>query len=225
MKLAVPFFLIGFLVALIIFGFNTPLLPNFRIVYTIPASWPEFLTAVGTILAVVVALSVALWGETLKRLFYKSNMRLIDYHENLQKSRTGLTQGHTRLKFLNDGQSIAEDVIVYVNTIIEQGHPRPDFLPVPLSWTHDGRYIRNFAPHEIWYLDLCRRNNIVDDNKPVLVLAAGQQVPTYEDINEGMTILKIKLSHKSGEIRNYTIALFFEAGLPYVKVKKIKEII
>lgn len=151
-------------------------------------------------------------------------MKLIDYHENLQTSRDDVTQGHTRLKFLNDGSSVAEDVIVYVSEIIEQGTLRPEFLPVPLSWTHDGRYIRNFAPHEIWYLDLCRKNNVQDRNKPVLVLAAGQQVPTYEDINEGKTILKIRLSQKSGQIRDYQIDLLWKPENHYVQVKNITEI-
>ena len=224
MKWAASFFLFGFLCALIIFGFNTSLLPHFQIAYNLPSSWPEFLTAIGTILAAVIALSVALWGETLKKLFYMSNMKLIDYHENLQTSRDDVTQGHTRLKFLNDGGSVAENVIVYVNEIIEQGSPRPEFLPVPLSWTHDGRYMRNFAPHEIWYLDLCRKNNIEDNNKPVLVLAAGQQVPTYEDINEGKTILKIRLSQKSGQIRDYQIDLFWKFDNHYVQIKNINEI-
>lgn len=224
MKWAVPLFLFGFLSALIIFGFSTPLLPQFQIAYSIPSSWPEFLTAIGTILAAVIALIVALWGETLKKLFYMSDMKLIEYHENLQTSRDDVTQGHTRLKFLNDGGSVAEDVIVYVSEIIEQGSPRPEFLPVPLSWTHDGRYIRNFAPHEIWYLDLCRKNNIEDGNKPVLVLAAGQQVPTYEDINEGKTTLIIRLSQKSGQIRDYQIDLFWKFENHYVKVKGINEV-
>ena len=224
MKWAVPLFLFGFLCALIIFGFNTPFLPHFQITYNIPSAWPEFLTAIGTILATIIALSVALWGETLKKLFYMSNMKLVDYHENLQTSRNDVTQGHTRLKFLNDGGSVAEDVIVYVNEILEGGSPRQDFLPVPLSWTHDGHYMRNFAPHEIWYLDLCRKNNIEDGNKPVLVLAAGQQVPTYEDINEGKTILKIRLSQKSGEIRDYQIDLFWKFENHYVQIKNINEI-
>lgn len=224
MKWAFTIFLFGFLAALIIFGFNTPLLPKFQITYTLPTSWAELLTAIGTILTAIVAVSVALWGQTLRKIFYQADMKLVGHHENRQTSRDGNTQGQTRLKFLNDGGSIAEDVIIYVNAIIENGAPRPEFLPVPLSWTHDGRYMRNFAPHEIWYLDLCRRNKVDDENLPTLVLAAGAQVPVYEDINEGKTTLEVRLSHKSGQIRDYKIDLFWELGLPYVKVEKISEV-
>lgn len=218
------FFLIGILITLIIFGFKIPILPRFNTTISVSASQVEILTALGTISASIIALAFGLWGKTLNQFFYKSDMKLIDTHHNLQTGRGGSTQGHTRLKFLNDGGSIAEDVIVYVEKVKDNGITRQDFLPVPLCWTHDGRYFRNFAPHEIWYLDLCRKNDISDRNKPVLVLAAGQQVPVYEDIEEGKTSLVVKLSQKSGQIRNYRINLLWHFGDNYVKVTGCKEI-
>lgn len=166
----------------------------------------------------MVAIAFGVWGKTLNKIFYKSDMKLVNTHHNRQTSRGGSTQGHTRLKFLNDGGSVAKDVMVYVERIKDNGKVRQDFLPVPLSWTHNGRYWRNFAPHEIWYLDLCRKNDITDHNKPVLVLAAGQQVPVYEDIEEGKTTLVVKLSQKSGQIKNYKIDLQWQFGNNYVKV-------
>jgi len=218
------FLLIGILITLLIFGFGIPLLPRFNASISVSASQAELLTALGTILAAIVALVLGLWGKTLNQLFYKSDMQLIDTHHNRQTSRGGSIQGHTRLKFLNDGGSVAENVMVYVESIKDNGIIRQDFLPVPLSWTHDGRYWRNFAPHEIWYLDLCRKNDISDRNKPVLVLASGQQVPIYEDIEEGKTTLVVKLSQKSGQIRNYKINLLWSFGDNYVKVTGYKEI-
>lgn len=88
--------------------------------------------------------------ETLSQIFYRSNIMLVGHHENIQTYRDGRQEGHTRLKFLNDGRSVARDIIVYIDEIIENGNPRPNFLPVPLSWTHDRNYKRDFAPHEIW---------------------------------------------------------------------------
>lgn len=220
------FFLIGSLTTLLVFGFKTPLLPNFSPNISVSTTLADLLTAIGTVLAVFVAVVFGLWGQTLKQAFYKSDMQLTDVHHNRQTSRGGLTQGHTRLKFLNNGRSVAEDVIVYVESVNDNGVLRQDFLPVPLSWTHDGRYWRNFAPQEIWYLDLCRKNNIIDHNdKPVLVLAAGQQVPVYEDIEEGDTSVVLKLSQKSGQIRNYKIDLRWYFGDNFVQVINYKEIV
>ncbi len=224
MHWVVPSFLFGFLIALIIFGFNTPLLPKFQIIYSLPASWPEFSTAIGTISAALVALFLGLWG-ILKDVVNKPNMKRIDHYENPQANRQNITQGHTRLKFLNDGSKVAEDVIVYVDKLIEDGNPRPNFLPVPLSWTHDGRYIRNFAPHEVWFLDLCRKDNIENDQNPILVLGAGQGIPDYEDIHEGNTTLRIRLSHKSGQIRNFQIDLDWHFGNTFVQVLNFFEVL
>lgn len=225
MKWALPLFLFGFLFALLIFGFNTPLLQNFQINYSLPTTWPDLLTAIGTILTAIVAISFGVWGKTLNEMFYKPDILLIGYLENLQNNRSDTIQGHTRLKFINKGGSVAENVMVYINEVTEGGYPRPNFLPVPLSWTHDGRYMRNFASKEVWYLDLCRKDNINDYiTKPILVLAAGQGVPNYEDINEGETILKIRLSHKSGQIRNYEVKLTWENRKNYVKVKSFSEV-
>lgn len=220
MRWAISFFFFGFLAALIIFGFNTPLLPNFQINYPVPASWPEFLTAIGTILTAIIAISLGLWGKTLNQFFYKSDMVLINHHENVQTYRDNRREGHTRLKFLNNGGSVAKDVIVYIDEIVENDVVRPNFLPVPLAWTHDGRYIRNFAPHEMWYLDLCRKNNIADNENPILVLAAGQGVTEYDNLNEGTTILRITMSQESGQIKSYQVRLRWRLGNDFVQVER-----
>lgn len=224
MKWALLFFLSGFLSALIILGFNTPILPKFQIVYPIPSSWPEFLIALGTILTAIVALALGLWGKTLGQIFYRSNILLIGHHENIQTYRDGRQEGHTRLKFLNDGRSIAQDVMVYIDELTEDGSPRPNFLPVPLSWTHDGNYKRDFAPHEIWYLDLCRKDNIADNEIPILVLAAGQGVIEYDNLNEGETILRINVSHESGQFSIYRVFLYWQSGSNFVQVIDLNEI-
>lgn len=218
-KRDINFVLIGIILTLFIFGFHIPLLPNLQIDYSLPGSYSEFLTAFGTILTGGVAVTLALWGRTIRNFFYKSNMRLVDHYENIQN-----TQGQTRLKFINEGKSVAENVIVYIDRIEDNGQIRSDFLPVPLSWTHDGRYMRDFAPKEPWYLDLCRIKNIKESkSRPHLVLAAGQGVPNYEVVFEGNTKFLIRLSHKSGQIRNYEVDLTWKPGKPYATVVRINE--
>jgi hypothetical protein len=212
------FLLLGILFALLFFGFNTPLLYRFRITYSIPASWPEFLTAIGTIATSIIAVVLAL-----RDYFYKPNMKLINNRENIQRS-ANVAQGHTRLEFINDGNGTGKNVNVYIEHIIDNDIPRPDFLPVPLSWTHDGRYFRNFPPKEIWFLDLCRKENVNNNQFPHLVLAAGEGVKNYEALYPGKTILQLKISDESGRIRRYKIVLIWQKGDPYVRVKSKSEI-
>ncbi|KKQ46840.1 MAG: hypothetical protein US75_C0012G0011 [Candidatus Woesebacteria bacterium GW2011_GWC1_38_13] len=190
------------------FGINTP--------------WTEILTALGTILASIIALTFGLWGKTLRLLFYKSNMCLIDHLENLQIYDNDVVQGHTRLKFKNKGMSIARNVMVYIMKVKDNGKIRENFLPVPLAWTHDGRYARNFSPQEVWFLDLCRKDNIKDKVSPNLVLAAGQGVINYQKIEEGKTILQLRLSQSSSQVNNYFINLHWKKEDKFVTVDSYK---
>lgn len=221
-------FLIGFLSALLIFGFNTPLLPLLRINYTVKTSWSEFLTALGTILSAVIALVFGLWGEPLKRLILGSDVVILDHHENSQEYRNGNVEGQTRLELKNIGGVMAENVMVYINEFTEGGRIRKDFFPVALSWTHrDGTYSRNLGAKEVGYLDLARVFNKVSSeqeglvlNRPILALAinSGAGIPTYENINEGVTELKIRVSQNSGKYKDYAVMLFWKKDEPCVEI-------
>lgn len=182
------------------------------------------LTAIGTIGAVFVALAIAIFGKTLSELFYKSDLRIIEPFEN-EQIEGHIVTGQTRLLIRNDGNSTSRDVEVYVNRLYYNGHARRNYLPVPLYWTHNGPK-RNFHPKQFGYLDLCRRNDINNPNViPKLVLAAGANVPTYEDIYPGKTELELIFFQESGQVKKYKIYVEWRTTLSCAHVADWKEII
>lgn len=205
----VLYFLLGFTFALIIFGIADipPLLHNFHIRSTIPGSWPEFLTAIGTMFAVI----VALFGELIRSKLFPSKIRMLNIWENIQ----GDSQGHTRLLFRNIGSTTAYEVEVYVNRIIDDGRERQGFLPVPLIWTHTADAItkRDLHPKQFgYYLDLCRIDDVNNPGiEPKLPLIFGAGVKTYQDIYHGRTTLELVVSQKSGDL------IFYDVDLEWIK--------
>lgn len=184
------------------------------------------ITALGTMLAIFVALSISIWGERFKRWGgYKPSIFILRSLENIQINRRGVRQGQTRLVFENRGNVPAEEVEVYVNMIYDNQIPRLNFIGVPLSWTHDGRSTRNFQPHQLRYLDLCRIDDISDvNNVPKLVLVAGSGIPTYEDLVPGRMKLDLLVSEKSGITKRYEIHLRWHMGADLVMVTRIREL-
>jgi hypothetical protein len=210
----VAFFWIGVILTLIFFGFEIPVLSGFQIQYSLPGSKVDWLTAFSTLAAVIVSLTIAVAGKSMKNLFYKSNIEYIDKLQNIQT-----TQGHTRLLFKNMGNDTAREVEIYVTEIIDNGQKRADFLPVPLSWTHDGRSRRNFHPNQFGYLDLCRLDDVSANSlNPKLVLSAGAGVPNYEVITEGETEISLMMFQQSGQLKIFQANVFWERGNPYVNV-------
>lgn len=179
------------------------------------ASFVEWVTAIGTMGTAIIALVVIFWEKNLKQLFIKPDIVLTEWVGNEQEK-----QGHTRLIFENRGKDFAEDVEVYISNIIEEGKPRINFLPVPLNWTHWSYLPRIIHQHQFRYLDLCRIDNVDDENcKPKLALSAGQNVPAYESINEGLTELEITLFQKSGQVIMRKVLLEWYKGDRFVKAK------
>lgn len=214
------FLIIGVIITLIIFEVNIPIFQTLQLDLSISTTWIEILTAIGTIGATVAAVFFGLGG---KENLLKPDMKIIGHHENKQAN-SSTVEGHTRLKFINEGKSTAKNVNVYVEEIIDNGISRGHFLPVPLSWTHNGMYFRDFPPKQVWFLDLCRIDNIDSHKFPILVLAAGQNVDNYQNLNEGKTMLFLKVSDESGRIRRYKLTLKWQIGEPYVIVKRISEL-
>lgn len=226
MKLSgLHYFVLGVIITLIILDLYPPTsLPKSQISFMVQGSLPEWLTAIGTLLAVFSALGIAIYGRSLGEWRYKSDLRIVKPLENIQPE-SNHTTGQTRLLIKNEGNAISEDVEVYVNKLLDNGHERRNFLPVPLYWTHWGSSKRNFHPNQFGYLDLCRRAEINDPNEiPKLVLQAGAGVSTYENIRSGKTELELIFFQKSGEIRKYKILLEWRRGQPYAHVAKHTEI-
>lgn len=220
-------FLLEILVTLIIFGFNTPLLKYFQVSFTVPGSQTEWLTAIGTLTASIIALIIAIWGDRLKNWGgYRPNILLVDKFENIQENELQQKQGHTRLLFENKGKATAVEVEAYVTNIYDNNIPRRNFLPVPLSWTHDGRSVRNFHVNQFRHLDFCRRDNTEDVNSiPNLVLAAGAGIPAYQKINIDTNKIELTLFQKSEEKGKYEINIQWEQNYPWVKVVNFKKIL
>lgn len=208
--LAALYFVLGFSFALIIFGFSDspPLLKNFHIKFTIPYSWPELLTAIGTLLAVL----VALFGDWIRGKIFPSKVRIVDKWENPQ----GETQGYTRLLVKNLGWSTAYEVEVHVNKIFDGENERLGYLPVPLIWTHTAgtETKRNLHPKQFGYfLDLCLKEN--RDNpivEPKIPLIFGDGIKTYQEIHHGQTTLELVISQRSGNQIIYIIKLEWLQG-------------
>lgn len=203
------FFALGFLFCLILLNAFLGFID-----FTVKASLSEWLSTIGTLSAVIVALSIVVWGKSLKELFYKPNLKILGSLENIQNG-----QGQTRLILRNQGSATSEDVEAYVNQVVDgNGIPRPGFLPVPLSWTHSGwPPIRSFHPNQVGYLDLCRIDN--PTATPILVLAAGIGVPVYQDIYAGNTKIELVVYQKSGQALSYELNLKWQPGESFVHLE------
>lgn len=208
MKWAVSIFLLGSLVTLLVFGFGFPILPKFRISYSVPTLWPEFLTAIGTLLAIV----VALFGDWIRSKLFPSKISLTDKWQNTQNN-----QGQTRLLFRNIGSTTGYEVEVYVNRIVDNGQIRQGFLPVPLIWTHTAgvETKRDIHPKQFgYYIDLCRIDDItIPGIQPKIPLIFGAGVAKYQDIYHGRTTLELVVSQKSGDL------IYYEVDLEWLKGK------
>ncbi len=221
MKLSgIHYFVLGLIASLILFEKL-----RLTITYTVQGSASEWITALGTLGAVIVALAIAIFGKSIGEWFYKSDIKVIESLENTQLNRNSqITSGHTRLFVENKGRATAEEVEIYVNNIWHNGHARRGYLPVPLYWTHNGSK-RDFHPKQYGYLDLCRRDNVNDNNStPRLVLFAGGGVPAYEDLDRGKTELELVIFQKSGQLKKYKVNLEWRLPLPYTEVTKIQDI-
>lgn len=159
-----------------------------------------------------------------------SEIEITDFFANVQfyanpKSSNEIAQGHTRLLFRNNGNDVANNVEVYISKILDNDKVRDNFLPVPLSWTHDGKSKRNFNPKQYGYLDLIRRNNIETEScKPKLVLVAGQGVENYENISEGNSKLFLDIFQENGMLIKYQVDIEWTANSPCARVINIQKI-
>ena len=218
-KRELNFLLFGVLVALSIFGLNTPFLPHFRINYTVPGSWPEYLTAIGTLGAVI----ISLFGESLKKWIRPSKVEIVDKSCLIQTGTGDL--GVSRLRLRNTGSGVARNVCVYVDTIYnELTCERKNFLPVPLRWTHDGNCQRDLMEGQYWHIDLVEVNRTSNKYYAYLVLFAGGGIDQYQKIEVGKTILKLVVYHSLGsKIYEVKIEWNPNKGDKYVSISNFKE--
>ncbi len=216
---------IGCLLTLLVLGFNTPLLPKFQIQYTLQGSQSDWLSAIGTLFATITALVIAIWGKSLRKLSFWSDIRIIDSQVNFQPSKEG-RGGYVRFLFKNYGNDTAEDVEVYIDHIQDNDSDRLNFLPVPLRWTHDGRSKRSFHPNQYGYLDFCNVHDIGNRSDGAhFTLAAGSGVPSYEQIATGKSQLHLIIFQKSGQIKKYNVNISYNISDKVPNITNIAETI
>lgn len=194
---------------------------SFRVVIKIDTNLIGIVEAIVTTLGILLAL---FHREILGKIFYP-NIQIVGWKANLQTPQPTInapTSGQTRLLIANNGKAPAYDVEIQVTKITDpQGVIREDFLPVPLSWTHDGRARRKLHINQRCYIDLCRRDDISKQVEgPKLVLAAGMGVFNYEVICEGISKLELTIFERLG-IKTYEILISYTLNEPVVRVDSI----
>lgn len=153
---------------------------------------PEWLAAIGTIAAVVVALGVAIFHEHLRSLFWHPTLdirldnRPPDCHlTTMTNLQSGIEAAcyYFRVRVLNAGNTMAETVEVFVEEI----HRRradgtfekwQNFLPLNLGWSYYGQpYFPKIPPKVYKHCDL---GHIIDPS-------LRQQFPGEDRPDEGVS--------------------------------------
>ena len=114
---------------------------------------PEWLTAIGTLAAVAVALLLAVFHEHFRTLFWHPTLELFvenrppDSHlTTLTNLQTGMQAAcyYFRIRVRNSGNAMAKTVEVFVEEVSQRRadgvfERKEDFLPLNLLWSHYGR--------------------------------------------------------------------------------------
>ena len=113
-----------------------------------------------------------------------------------------------RVALENTGKHKARSVEAYLEKIISEGKERPDFFPVPLSWTHGelnkgGLSVRDIYPNQTVYLDIFNYvfdPEVVGDSAAFFAVAAGQGVDNLSRMNHGESKILVKFYQESGQV-------------------------
>jgi len=155
---------------------------------------PEWLTAIGTVGAVIVALVLALFGEKIGRLVVRPKLSLRkvrvgrpDSERTRRVTMTGANAGIAyffRLAILNRGNTAAHDVQVFLESVerVVNGKPEEvtEFTPMNLVWSYRGSatlptLLPDMPPT---YCDLAH----VDEPKPEVDLKEKQAASLVLDV-------------------------------------------
>lgn len=141
------------------------------------------LTSIGTLGAVVTALAIAIFGETMASWFFKPKLT-VEYksvppfcHKTLWNipGQTPAECYYLRIKIANTGKRKARSVEVLAARLLKTNNNGDyevygRFLPMHLLWSHSGRIAESIAPGMFKYCDLAhiidpaRRNNCVGEH-------------------------------------------------------------
>jgi hypothetical protein len=169
--------------------------------------WP----AIAVIISLVIALFVPWYAERLRRRPRKNNLAKIGTSTNIQEDE--LYVG--RLIIRNQSNVRAVNVEAYVESIVDNGIKRDNYLPVPLYWTHSQLYkspiLRDIFGNQTVYLDIFNYKAISDGDIYKLTSPIGH-VRDYCDLKLGETELHIRLYQESGQVVREKVTISWEKG-------------
>ena len=89
----------------------------------VPGSWPEYLTAIGTLGAVI----ISLFGESLKKWIRPSKVEIVDKSCLIQTGTGDL--GVSRLRLRNTGSGVARNAVSYTHLDVYKRQAQLLILP------------------------------------------------------------------------------------------------
>lgn len=150
---------------------------------------------ISSLVALVIALGFI---EKIKNWIFRPKLIIAGYLLTPQNSIF-----HGRIKIVNSGKSVAKGVKVEVEQIEDDVKIRKDYIPCPLGWTHiqteqDHPAERNIYPNQPVFLNIFtfypqKVQNIT------LSLVAGRGITNFENINKGITTLRLRLYQEDGQ--------------------------
>lgn len=193
-------------------------------------SIPDWLTAIGTVGAVIVALGVNWWNNKPK----KSNLIVKgisivnqDNAETEEEKNSPRLLSVGRIIIHNNGKYKASSVEACIEKIYFEGKEREDFFPMPLVWTHGqlnkkGHTIRDIYPNQTVYLDIFNQiydNYYVGENIVKLAVAAGLDNDNLSGMNLGESELLIKLYQESGQVNEIHLKTVWDSkNIPTISI-------
>lgn len=173
---------------------------------------PNFL---GAIVASVVALFIAVFSDTLRKVFLNGNLYVDKVLDHKQGNGDLILY---RLLITNKGNYPAKDVEVYVDNVIGKNN----FLPVPLIWTHARAYMtpgvyRNIHPNQSVMLDLCEFTK----SRKLLKfrLAAGDEVEDFCILDGNNKEITLKIYQEDGKTISVKLKLTWASEeLPQISI-------
>lgn len=154
-----------------------------------------------SVIASVVALSIAIWGWKMRKWFKRPKFEVI----GIKKYKQSEILNVWRILIKNCGNDIAENVEAEIMEIFEDEEKRKNFLPSPLRWTHrqdtNDKFTkynpnRNITPGQIAFLDLfdeIHKDGIRIRIASILLL---DNIEDFSRIRNGKTIVRVAVFQK-----------------------------
>ncbi len=143
-------------------------------------------------IAALLVFFYALYRDNISYHFRKPKLKFVKIIKSSQKS-----ECVCRLVIKNDSNHLAKNVEFDIERIIHNKKRRENFIPAPLSWTHNNKNpFRDIYPKQTTYLDVIT----IKENKNPMVYAPNiWDIPNLVEIKEGSTTLELKYYTENGK--------------------------